>query len=66
MRLNGKWTNASRTISVLVIGELWSSQFPNDEDRDGSLNIGFLQLNHLTWLQAWKYFIELSRHEAFI
>jgi len=37
--LNGEWTNFSSTIFFLI-----GHQFPNDEDRDGSQNIGVLAI----------------------
>jgi hypothetical protein len=38
------------------VDRFWGNLFTDEEDGDGSWNIGFPPLNHLTWLLAWEYF----------
>ena len=48
---------------IMTQTDIWVSQFPDDEDKDRSQNVGYPPFNHLTRLLAWDNFIEFSRQE---
>ena len=56
------WAKVSGTY-IMTQTDIWVSQFPDDEDKDGSQNFRYPPFNHLTRLLAWDNFIELSRQE---